>query len=162
MEVRSIEAIIRALNTAGVKYLIVVGLAVNAHGYVRFTNDVDLVVALDSANILSALHALQSIGYAPRVPITPEQFAEPENRARWMKEKGMLVLQLWSDAHKESPVDIFVSEPFPFQEEYSRAPQFEIAPDLWAPFVSRERLIEMKRQAGRPQDLEDIRRLMLV
>ncbi len=35
MEVRSVEAIMRALNTAEVQYLIVDGLAVNAHGYVR-------------------------------------------------------------------------------------------------------------------------------
>jgi hypothetical protein len=34
MEVRSIETIVRALNEAGVQYLIVGGLAVNAHGYV--------------------------------------------------------------------------------------------------------------------------------
>ena len=42
MELRSIEAIIRALNDAQVKYLVVGGLAVNAHGYERFTKDVDL------------------------------------------------------------------------------------------------------------------------
>jgi hypothetical protein len=32
MEVRSVEGIVRALNTARVEYLIVGGLAVNAHG----------------------------------------------------------------------------------------------------------------------------------
>jgi len=35
MEVRSVEAIVRALNAAEVRYLIVGDLAVNAHGYVR-------------------------------------------------------------------------------------------------------------------------------
>jgi len=44
MEVRSVEAIVRALNTAEVEYLIVGGLAVNAHGFVRLTRDVDLVL----------------------------------------------------------------------------------------------------------------------
>ena len=39
MEVRSIEAIVRALNAAQVQYLIVGGLAVNAHGYERLTRD---------------------------------------------------------------------------------------------------------------------------
>jgi hypothetical protein len=43
MEVRSIETIVKALNEAGVQYLIVGGLAVNAHGFVRLTRDVDLV-----------------------------------------------------------------------------------------------------------------------
>ena len=35
MEARSIEAIVRALNEAGIRYLVVGGLAVNAHGYAR-------------------------------------------------------------------------------------------------------------------------------
>ena len=39
MERRSIEVIIRALNEAHVRYLIAGGLAVVAHGYVRFTAD---------------------------------------------------------------------------------------------------------------------------
>ena len=39
MEVRSIEAIIAALDSAKVEYLIVGGLAVNAHGYERLTRD---------------------------------------------------------------------------------------------------------------------------
>jgi len=46
MEVRSVEAIVRALNTAEVEYLIVGGLAVNVHGYERLTQDVDLVIGL--------------------------------------------------------------------------------------------------------------------
>ena len=41
MEVRSVEAIITALNAAKVQYLIVGGLAVIAHGYERLTRDVD-------------------------------------------------------------------------------------------------------------------------
>lgn len=45
MELRSIEAVLGALNAAGVRYLIVGGLAVNAHGYQRATMDLDLVPA---------------------------------------------------------------------------------------------------------------------
>ena len=37
MQVRSVEAIVKALNRARVKYLIVGGLAVVAHGYEWFT-----------------------------------------------------------------------------------------------------------------------------
>jgi hypothetical protein len=35
MEIRSVETIVRALNTSEVKYLVVGALAVNAHGFVR-------------------------------------------------------------------------------------------------------------------------------
>ena len=51
MEVRSVEGIVRALNEANVQHLMIGGLAVNAHGFVRLTRDVDLVLQLDAANV---------------------------------------------------------------------------------------------------------------
>jgi len=54
MKVASFEAIVHALNQAGVRFIVVGGLAVNAHGYLRFTNDVDLVVRLSRENIIRA------------------------------------------------------------------------------------------------------------
>jgi len=38
-------------NEAGVRFLVAGGLAVNAHGYVRFTKDADLVIDLTAENI---------------------------------------------------------------------------------------------------------------
>ncbi|CUS36599.1 hypothetical protein [Candidatus Nitrospira nitrificans] len=46
MKLTSFEAIVRALNDAGIRYLVVGGLAVNAHGYLRFTKDADFVIQL--------------------------------------------------------------------------------------------------------------------
>jgi hypothetical protein len=57
VEQRSIEAIVRALNEARVRYLIVGGLAVVAYGYVRFTADLDLFVDLEEENLRRALDA---------------------------------------------------------------------------------------------------------
>ena len=71
----------------------------------------------------------------------------------------MIVLKLWSDAHQRTPIDIFVYEPFEFAQEYARAPRREISPGLEAPVVTLETLLEMKRVAGRPQDLADIAEL---
>jgi predicted nucleotidyltransferase len=42
MKIDDVGTILRALNDANVRYLIVGGLAVVAHGYVRFTQDIDL------------------------------------------------------------------------------------------------------------------------
>ena len=52
------------------------------------------------------------------VPITAEQFADAALRESWIRDKGMQVLQFWSDQHIETPVYSFVTEPFPFEEEY--------------------------------------------
>jgi predicted nucleotidyltransferase len=57
MEVRSIEAVIRALNDAGVRYLIAGGLAVIAHGYTRSTQDMDLILDLGEDNLSRAVAA---------------------------------------------------------------------------------------------------------
>src|SRR5712671_405292 len=121
MEVRSVEAIVKALNAAKVQYLIVGGVAVVAHGYERLTKDLDLVIGLEPENIVRGLRALMVIGYNLRIPVTPEQFADPELRESWRREKNMIVLQLWSDVHRRTPVDVFVYEPFDFAKELKRA-----------------------------------------
>jgi hypothetical protein len=159
MEIRSIEAIVRALNDAKVQYLIVGGLAVNAHGYERLTRDVDLVIGLEPDNIIRGLRALEKIGYHMIIPVTPEQFADPATRAMWRREKNMIVLQLWSDTHRRTPVDVFVYEPFDFALEYGRARREKIAGDVEAFIVSYETLLAMKQSAGRDRDLLDIKAL---
>jgi hypothetical protein len=159
MEVRSVDSIVRALNTAEVQYLIVGGLAVNAYGYERLTQVVDLVIRLTTENVVRGLRALGDIGYRMPIPVTPEQFANAANREAWRKEKNMTVLRLWSDLHRRTPVDVFVYEPFHFADEYAAAKWEEIAADVKAPVVRCETLMAMKRSAGRPQDLADIAEL---
>lgn len=159
MEVRSLEAIVRALNAASVKYLIVGGIAVNAHGFVRMTRDVDIVIGLEPDNAKAGLEALLRIGYRMAIPERPEAFADRATRERWRAEKAMLVLKLWSDDHLRTPVDVFVYEPFPFAAEYARAPRLEVAPGVEAPVVTLEQLLVMKRDADRPQDRIDIEEL---
>ncbi len=162
MKLTSIEAIFRALNTANVQYLIAGGLAVNAHGYLRFTKDVDFILRLVPDNIKLAFSALGKLGYRPNVPVTALQFSDPEQRQSWIRDKGMQVLQLWSDEHIETPVDIFVTEPFPFDDEYTRALVKPLYGDIEVRFVAIPALIRMKETAGREQDRIDIEHLRLL
>jgi predicted nucleotidyltransferase len=159
MEVRSIEAIVRALNAAQVQYLIVGGLAVNAHGYVRLTRDVDIVLHLEPVNAATGLKALLRAGWQLAIPEKPEAFADAATRERWRKERNMIVLKLWSDEHQRTPIDIFVYEPFDFAVEYARADWLDICPGVTAPVVRLAALLKMKREAGRPQDELDIKEL---
>ncbi|MBI2311047.1 MAG: hypothetical protein HYU77_00885 [Betaproteobacteria bacterium] len=161
MKLASFEAIVRALENAGVRYLVAGGLAVNAHGYLRFTKDVDFVVQLVPGNIERAFAALRTLGYRPMVPITAEQFADAALRESWIRDKGMQVLQFWSDQHIETPIDIFVGEPFPFDEECERALVKPLYGALPVRFVSIPTLIRMKEAAGRPQDAIDIEHLRM-
>jgi hypothetical protein len=60
MERRSVEAIVEALDAAGIRYLIVGGTAVAAHGYVRFTADIDIVLDPAPAALQAAIEALRA------------------------------------------------------------------------------------------------------
>lgn len=123
-----------------------------AHGYLRFTKDVDIVIRLIPDNIERTFAALASLGYRPSVPITKEQFADRELRNSWVRDKGMQVLQFWSDAHRETSVDVFVTEPFDFDTEYASALLSPLDDKLNVRFMSLPTLIRMKEEANRPQD----------
>jgi hypothetical protein len=159
MEVRSIETIVKALNAAKVQYLIVGGLAVSAHGYERLTVDVDLVIGLQPQNITRALQALQTAGWRMAIPVTVEAFANPQLREAWRKEKNMIVLKLWSDVHRRTPIDVFVYEPFDFKKEFARAKWEPVGGKTRAPIVAYPTLLAMKKAAGRDKDLLDIKAL---
>lgn len=161
MKLASFESIVRALSQAEVRYLVAGGLAVNAHGYLRFTKDADLVLALERGNVERAMAALENIGYRPSVPVRIGEFADPERRREWIEEKNMQVFQLVSDTHRETPIDIFVEEPFPFEDEYRNALVKPFQDDLEVPFVSLVTLIRMKEAAGREQDRIDAEHLRM-
>lgn len=162
MKLASFQAVVRALNDANVPFIVVRGIAVNAHGYGRQTWDVDLVIKLRPDVIQSAFRALESLGYRPRVPITAEGFGDAAQRARWIAEKGMAVLNFHSDGHRETPVDVFVSEPFDFDEEHRLALVEEMAPGVPVRILRLASLLKLKQDAGRPQDLADISELRLL
>lgn len=152
----SVEAVLGALNTAGVRYLVAGGLAVVAHGLVRFTADVDLVLNPDLASLRRAIVALSSLGYGPRSPVPFSEFADPAKRSEWVRDKGLTVFSLRSPEHELTEVDLFVEPPFDFEQAHARAHRVEIAPGLEVTFVGLEDLLRMKRKAGRPRDLEDV------
>jgi hypothetical protein len=147
-----VETIVRALNDQQVQYLIAGGLAVVAHGYVRFTADVDLMLAVDQANLIRAVGALSSLGYIPRAPVQFEEFINPAARKLWAEQKNMTVFSLFSPQHSATEIDLFLEPPIDFPRAIAAAKQFEIAPGIFAPFCSIDDLIAMKLKVGRPQD----------
>lgn len=159
MKLAAFEAVAKALNAAQVRYLVAGGLAVNAHGYLRLTMDIDLVIALDADNIGRAFRALADIGYRPSVPIDAESFAQVENRKRWQEEKAMQVLNFFNDQYPTTSLDVFVDEPFDFATEYDRSLKDMLGPGLEVRFVSIPTLIRMKEVADRPKDIDDIQHL---
>lgn len=159
MDLANLEQIFGALQSAEARYLVVGGLAVVAHGYLRTTKDIDLVFALDAPNVARGMEALDGLGYKPKVPVRASEFADAAVRRRWIEEKGMVVFQLVSDRFRHVPIDVFVTEPFDFNRAYACATWKELNRELRVPFVDVRRLLAMKRAAGRPQDLADVAEL---
>lgn len=159
MERRSVEAIFEALNGCGARYLVVGGLAVVAHGYVRLTADIDLVLDPDPVALRRAIAALAALGYRPRAPVEFADFADPVKRRLWAREKGLTVFSVFSPGHRATEVDLFLETPFDFERAYTRGARFQLADGVAGTFVGLEDLIEMKRAAARPQDLEDVESL---
>ena len=154
-----IREIFKTLNDHQVDYLVVGGLAVIAHGYIRLTVDIDLVIDLEESNIRKTLTALSELGYKPRVPVDIFDFANPDKREDWRSSKNMVVFQLDSDQFPGNPIDLFVSNPFDFSVELKRAPRYAIDEEVVVPIVSINALIDMKKTAMRDKDLLDITNL---
>jgi hypothetical protein len=159
MERRSVEAVVGALNGSGARYLVVGGLAVVAHGYVRLTADIDIVLDPGPEALGRAIAALTALGYRPRAPVEFAEFADADKRRQWTREKGLTVFSVFSPGHRATEIDLFVETPFDFDRAYARAVRFQVADGVEATFVGLEDLIEMKRRAARPQDLEDVESL---
>ena len=150
--------IFRELAKEDVRYVIVGGIAVNLLGVPRFTADLDLIVALERKNIQKFAKCMTKLGFKPKVPVTAEMFADPKNRENWIKEKNMIVFSFWRPDHPYEVIDVFVKEPIPFKELWSKREKVSLE-NIKIPVISIGHLIQLKKQAGRLQDVSDIEAL---
>ncbi|RMH54109.1 MAG: hypothetical protein D6679_14225 [Candidatus Hydrogenedentota bacterium] len=151
----SMGRIFAALESAKVRYLVVGGVAMVLHGHPRLTADLDLVISLVPENARAALRALAGIGFRPHPPVQPEDLADQKTRAKWIEEKKMRVLTMWNPKDSLTEIEIFVQEPFPFEEAFARRFVARIGKTN-VPVTAIEDLIALKRKASRKRDLEDI------
>ena len=74
--------LLKAMEDKGIRYVVVGGVAVVLHGFVRATMDLDLVVSLESSNALKFLELVKGLGYRPKMPVPLEQFADSQANGR--------------------------------------------------------------------------------
>ena len=152
------EPLIDAFERAGVRYVIVGGLATVLHGFARLTADVDLIVDLDPAEAKKAIAVLVGLGFRPRAPVDAFEFADPERRSSWIRDKGMRVFSMYDPDNPMREVDLFVEHPIAFRDLWERAEVLHLSTTV-ARVAAIPDLITLKRLANRPEDRTDIEAL---
>ncbi|MCX6353966.1 MAG: hypothetical protein NTZ78_03545 [Candidatus Aureabacteria bacterium] len=152
------ESVFRALNEFDVRYVVAGGIAVVLHGVVRLTADLDLIIDLAPENVKKFSEAMENLGYRPKVPVKAVEFGDPEKRKEWIEKKGMRVFSFFHPKKQMELVDVFVNELIPFPELHAER-MIITAARLKIPVISIKHLKKLKKIAGRPQDLADIRSL---
>ncbi|MDR4497173.1 MAG: nucleotidyltransferase family protein [Candidatus Scalindua sp.] len=150
------EEIIGKLNNAGVRYAIVGGVAVNLHGHIRMTADLDIIMELEDSNIARAVATLKESGFTCKIPVDPMGLADSQTRKDWIKNKNMKALNFYRGIEE---VDLVIDSPVTY--ENARKKIFTVK-DTNYPVVSKEDLIKMKEVTGRERDRDDIKKLKIL
>jgi hypothetical protein len=154
------EPLLRALHRAGVRHIIIGGFAVNAHGVIRPSRDLDIVPDPDPENLRRLAQLLADIDarhvglgdFDPEeFPFDPTRPHDLEAGANFRLETrlGDLDVMQWVAGIETDPA----YEPLAAD---AITGELDGIPLL---VCSLDHLIAMKRAAGRPRDLDDLQRL---
>ena len=135
---------LKCLNKAGVDYILVGGWAVNLHGYVRATVDLDVWICANAENAKKVYEALSDFG-APVSGMTPKDF----------EEDGMI----FQIGVAPCRIDVITRiSGVEYCDAVKRA-QSRIVEGLPVRVISLDDLITNKKSSARPKDLLDVRQL---
>jgi predicted nucleotidyltransferase len=143
LENKDFREFIGLLNSKKDRFLIVGGHAVSFHGAPRFTGDLDIWVAIDSANAARIEEVLRDFGFGKF--FRSEDFSKPG-----------YAIQLGRPPYR---IDILTSiDAVEFAQAYKRRKALH-ADGLKLVFIGLEELLANKRATGRFQDLADAAKL---
>ena len=148
------EELLRRLNAAGVDYVVVGGFAVIAHGVIRATDDLDIVPGPDRDNLERLANLLSELEARP-LGVDAELLERSPSDPHVLAEGGSFQLET-----ALGRLDVLQRLPWlPDHDELAeRALRVELR-GTEIPVCSLEHLKAMKRAAGGPRDLEDLRDL---
>jgi predicted nucleotidyltransferase len=136
------ESLLKSLKEHKVQFVIIGATAFPVHGYSRATLDIDIFVRPQLPNAKRTLSALKDFGYDVSDIAVDEVLTKKILIRQYLVEtdihpfvKGVSFEEVWKNKVKAKFGDTFV----------------------W--FASLDDLIKMKKAAGRPKDLEDLKYL---
>lgn len=153
--------IFRELNKAKVKYIVVGGVAVVLHGYVRTTMDLDILLLLEEKNLKKMDEVMKKLNYGERLPVSIMFLKDHKLVKKWLKEKNMTAFAFFPPVENPITIDILAEESLRFNRAKKNSVKKKVD-DITIPIVSIKDLIRMKKKAGRPKDLIDLEYLLLL
>lgn len=155
------DELLLALKRARVEFVVIGGVAVAVHGFVRATQDLDIVPAPNAGNLQRLAHLLEEIdarhigheelerGEFPYDATDPAALADGANLRLETRLGPVDIMQWVAGLESESAYDELSAAIVPVT---FRGTRIDVC--------SLEHLLAMKRAAARPRDLEDVRRLL--
>ena len=127
-----------------VRFLIVGGYALAAHGLPRATGDLDAWVWVNPENAQNIMRALNAFGFQ-NLSLTESDFSTEDS-----------IIQL---GYPPFRIDILTSiDGVAFDQAWEKKIVVELN-GMNVPFIGRDDLITNKKATGRPQDIADVSRL---
>ena len=135
--------VIASMNAAGVEYIVVGGVALNVHGLVRATEDLDVFVRPDPDNIARLRTALKAVWDDPDIDeITAEDLCGEYPTVRYGPPQGGLYLDILTRLGEATHYDDLEAEQKPVEGVLIRV-------------ATPRSLFRMKRDTVRPIDHAD-------
>lgn len=143
---QTIAALGAALESIGVSWMVIGGVAIVARGVARLTDDVDATVIGAEFDLDAAITVFARHGITPRI----------DDAARFARQSQVLLLR---HVPSDTPLDLSLAW-LPFEvDAIERAERLDLN-GVDAPVATVEDLLVYKAIAWRPRDRDDIARLM--
>lgn len=155
------ENVFRELNSSGIEYVVIGGIAVNLHGFARTTGDLDIIISLTNREIGFFVNVVKKLGFVPKVPVKIEELADSEKRNNWINEKNMKVFSVYNPDYPLEQIDLLMLPGIEIEEIIKNRIIFN-ADGIQIPVASIDDLIRLKERAGRERDNIDIKALKII
>lgn len=147
-----ITRLCKAFNEKSLKYAIAGGFAVALHGAIRGTIDVDVVLDLNEKNLTLCESILKSMGFVSKIPVDPTIILN--NREVLIQEKNLIAWSFYNPNDPSEVIDILIHKDL--ADMNSTTMRYA---DVELSVIAKQDLINMKKESGRPQDIEDVKAL---
>ena len=135
------EKLLAKLVRAEVKFIIVGGVAVALNGFVRTTEDIDILIEASAENITRLLDELGNFGEGHARELSPADFSDSEGAIRIIE---------------DFPLDVFSMMRGKRYADLVGSTKTTRIDDVEVPYLNSEALIALKSDSQRDQDRIDV------